>query len=349
MAKRGYTRFTIEEREILFKRIAEGKSQESIAKELSRDPSTISREIRRNGMCRSTYRLSCAEKHAKQESLKRKKKFKLIENQELASFVEKKLKERWSPEQIAGFLKKEHPNSPKKHISHETIYRHIYFVVNKEDRELLANCLRQSRKRRKPRKRVGGKRTKIRNLVPIHNRPSEVEEREKPGHWEGDLIIGKDHKSAIGTLLERTSGYIITIPFGRDYTTKNVVLGFAAALGILPAHMKKSLTYDRGTEMAGHEIFTMITEIPVFFADPYSPWQRGSNENGNGLIRDYLPKGTDFRLIPDEQILEISRHLNIRPRKRLDFFDPSTLMEWFCQNKGKTKSQFYTYAYPSAL
>lgn len=346
MAQKLYTRLSVAEREILFKHLAEGWSQKDIAIELGRNPSTISREITRVGMTKSTYSLNLGEKHASIESKKRKRKFKLVENQELAKFVEDKLKQKWSPEQISGILDSE----PSLRISHETIYRYIYSIGNKEHRDVLVNSLRQSRKRRRPRKRPGSmRRTTIRNLISIHDRPDEVKNREIPGHWEGDLIIGKDQKSAIGTLVERTTRFTIIVSFQGNHASREVCHAFAAALGVLPTHMKKSLTYDRGTEMSGHQRFTEISGIPVFFADPYSPWQRGTNENTNGLVRQYLPKKTDFREVSDDKLLKIQNELNVRPRKGLDYFDPKQIFEWFCKHKETTINDFYVYQYPLAL
>ena len=345
MAKNQYSRLTIDEREILYKGLAEGRYQKDIAKELNCHPSTVSREVRKGGMNRLTYRPNLAEKDAKRESLKRKRKYKLVEDQELAKIIEDKLKLRWSPEQISGVFKVEFPNSPYMHVSHETIYRYIYSIEDKVNREFLVNCLRQSRKRRRPRKKRGGKRTTIRNLISIHKRPEEVENREVPGHWEGDLVIGKDHKSAIGTLVERTTGFTIIVSFQGRHSTKAVCEAFAAALGILPPHMKKSLTYDRGTEMAGHQWFTQITGIPVFFADPYCSWQRGTNENTNGLIRDYLPKKTDFKLITDQKLFEIQNALNHRPRKRLNFCNPNEMFRWFLESPKSNVHDFYATNY----
>lgn len=349
MAQNSYTRFSVNEREILFKRLAEGKGQKDIAIELNRNPSTISREIRRTGMNRLTYRPSLGEKHSCNESQKRKRKYKLIENQDLAKIIEEKLMLKWSPEQISGKLKASFPDKFCLNVSHETIYRYIYSIENKESKEFLISCLRQSRKRRRPKKPQGKKRTTIRKLTSIHERPKEVEKREIPGHWEGDLVIGKDNKSAIGTLVERTTRFTIIVLFQDNHTTREVCLGFAAALGLLPPHMKKSLTYDRGSEMAGHKWFTEITGIPVFFADPYSPWQRGTNENTNGLVRNYLPKKTDFKDINDDEILKIQNALNLRPRKNLDYFDPKHIFEWFCKHKEATINDFYTLEYPLAL
>jgi len=345
MAQNQYNRFSIDEREFLYKSLAEGKKQIDIAKELNRDPSTISREIHRNKMSQSTYRPSLAEKNAKQESAKRTRKYKILEDQELAKIIEEKLALRWSPEQICGVLKKRHPNSPSMHISHETIYRYIYSIEDKDHRHSLVLCLRQSRRRRRPRKKKNGKRTSIRNLVSIHERPKEVESREEPGHWEGDLIIGKDHKSAIGTLVERTTRFTIIVSFQGRHSTKAVCQAFAAALGIFPSHMKKSLTYDRGSEMAGHQWFTEITGVPVFFADPYCSWQRGTNENTNGLIRDYLPKKTDFRVVTDRKLLDIQNALNHRPRKKLEYLNPNEMFQWFLETSGGNIHDFYANIY----
>lgn len=345
MAQKLYSRLSITEREILYKGLAEGKMQKDIAKELNRHPSSISREIRKDGMSRFSYRPSHGEKSAKRESLKRRRKYKLIEDQELAKIIEDKIRLKWSPELICGVFKKQFPNSPYMHVSHETIYRYIYSIEDKEHRESLVNCLRQSRKRRRPRKKGSSKRTTIRNLVSIHDRPTEAENREIPGHWEGDLIIGKEHKSAIGTLVERSTRFTIIVSFQGNLTTMAVCHAFAAALGIFPSHMIKSLTYDRGTEMSGHQWFTEVTGIPVFFADPYSPWQRGTNENTNGLIRDYLPKRTDFREVPDQELMKIQNALNHRPRKSLDFFTPDEMFQWFCRHEGTTVYDFYSTNY----
>lgn len=348
MTQKQYSRFSIEEREILHKRLAEKKKQREIAEELSRSKSVISREIRRAGMTRKTYSPIKAERDAAQQSLKRKKKSKLTEDQPLATFVEEKLKVKWSPEQISGVLKNFPPNSTAC-VSHESIYRYIYSIEDQEHKTALVNCLRRSRKRRRRRKKGSKKRTSIRDLTSIHARPEEVHSREVVGHWEGDLIIGKDHKSAIGTLVERTTRLTIIVSFQGGISTTKVVHGFAAALGVLPPHMKKSLTYDRGTEMSNHKKFTEITGIPVYFADPYCSWQRGTNENTNGLIRAYFPKGTDFRVIDDEALLMAQNELNIRPRKCLNFCTPSEMFDWFTENSGCSPDHFYSICYPQVM
>lgn len=338
-----YTRFSIYEREIIYKRLAEGVSQKSIAEELDRNPSSISREIRRSGMNQSTYRPSIGEEHANDQAVKRKRKYKLFENKELADFVLEKLLERWSPEQISGAFKRHFPNTPELHVSHETIYRYIYAIEDKALRELHISCLRQGRKRRRVKKTKGKKRSSIKDPVSIHDRPEDVLARKIPGNWEGDRIIGRGRKSFIGTIVERTTGFTIIVIFRKgECSTKAICKGFAAALGVLPAHMKKSLTYDRGTEMAAHKWFKEITGIPVFFADPYSSWQRGTNENTNGLIRDYFPKKTDFRDITEEQLLFVQDALNNRPRKRLKFAAPAEAFYWLMENPGATIDDFHS-------
>jgi len=340
MAEKSYSRFNITEREILFKRLAERKQQNEIAIELGRHPSSISREIRRNRMDRQVYSPTKAEQHARTEAEKRRRRYKLITNQPLVTFVEEKLKQRWSPEQISGAVNQLFPDNTRMRISHETIYRYIYAVDDKNHRTELIDCLRQGRKYRRPKNRKHNKGSRIRNIVPISERPIEAKSRQQPGHWEGDLIIGKDHQSAIGTLVERTTRLVFIVSFNRIPNAIDVALGFAAALGTLPAHMKRSLTYDRGTEMASHQKFTEITGIPVFFADPYSPWQRGSNENTNGLIRDYFPKKTDFRDVEDEELFESQLALNCRPRKLLQFHTPMELFQWFLDHPGVSFDDF---------
>jgi IS30 family transposase len=185
--------------------------------------------------------------------------------------------------------------------------------------------------------------------VSIHDRPDTVEDRQEPSHWEGDLVIGKDHKSAIGTLVERTTRFTIIVSFVGTPNAITTAHAFAAALGVLPTHMKKSLTYDRGTEMASHQRFSELTGIPVFFADPYSPWQRGTNENTNGLIRDYLPKGTDFREIDDARLIAIESALNSRPRKTLEYHTPEQLFSWLNHGAEATVEGFLTHSYPVVI
>jgi IS30 family transposase len=345
MAKKKYSRLTINEREIILKGLSEGKTQKEIANDLGRHPSTLSREINKIEMNKSSYSPNNGQQEACKQARKRKRKYKINTEKKLANYIEEKLKIKWSPELISAILKKLFPNQPHMHVSHETIYRYIYSTKNKLRRQELINYLKQSRKRRKPRKRAGSKGSRIRNLTPIHERPDTAEDREEPGHWEGDLVIGKDHKSAIGTLVERTTRFTIIVTFEGTPNSLAVVRGFAAALGVLPAHMKKSLTYDRGMEMAAHQYFTEITGIPVFFADAYSPWQRGTNENTNGLIRDYYPKKTDFRGIDHMKITSVASALNLRPRKVLEYYTPNQFFVWLSTNSWATASDFLVRQY----
>ena len=345
MAQKKYERFTITEREILFKGLAQNKLQKEIAEELNRNPSTISREIRRTGLNRLSYCPSEAKLDVTKQSLKRKRRQKIIQNEFLCTWIEDKLKIKWSPEQISAILKIEFPNELKNNVSHETIYRYIYSIKDSDHKKILIKALRQSRKKRKPKKKGKKKGTTIKDLVSIHNRPPEVETRQELGHWEGDLVIGKDHKSAIGTLVERSTGYLIIVSFTGNHNTYNVTRGFAAALGWLPSHMKRSLTYDRGTEMAGHKWFSKFTGIPVYFADPYCSWQRGTNENTNGLIRDYFPKKTDFSLVTNLELFKTQESLNSRPRKRLEYDTPEELFTWFVHNPNQVINDFYATRY----
>lgn len=322
MAHKKYLRFNLSEREILFKGLIQGRRQIEISRELNRSPSTISREIRRGRNGNNPYQITDAEEFKNVEALKRRKPCKLRTSLGLQKYVENHLEKRWSPDQISVILKEDFPQNLEMRISPESIYKYIYSLEDKDHKNKLISYLRQSRRRRRPKKKIGPKRNNIKNLVSIHKRPLEALDREVIGHWEGDLVVGQGHKSAIGTLVERVSRYTIIIPFKTFPNAINTTLAFAAALGILPSHMKKSLTYDRGTEMSAHQKFTEITEIPVFFADAYSPWQRGTNENTNGLIRDYYPKGTDFREITEECWREVQEALNSRPRKILSYKTP---------------------------
>ena len=333
-----YTNFDDNERELLFKYLVQGKTQTFIAEVLNRDPSTVSREIRRDGMTRKSYSPIKASLYAKRKALKRKKKIKLSSDSALTSHVLESLKKRWSPQLTSQMLKRDDTITDT--VSHETIYQFIYHMKDLKTKKEIVSHLRRRRSKRKTHKRSTKERTTIRDYKSIHMRPAIAKTREEPGHWEGDLIIGKDHKSAIGTLVDRTTRQVIMVSFKHGYTTKDVVLGFAAAFALLPSHLKKSLTYDRGTEMCGHKKFTELTGIDVYFADPYSPWQRGTNENTNGLIRDYFPKKTDFREIDDRFIKQVELELNQRPRKCLDYSSPEEVFSWFLVNPGRDIHDF---------
>lgn len=311
------------EREEISKGIYAFEKLNSIAKKLGRDPSAITREVRkqvkRKNWCYSALR---GQELATENRSKRGRKSKIESNTELKEYVYAKLKEEWSPEEIANRIKKEYVHNKTMRISHETIYQHLYCLPRGELKKELMAGLRLNRKRRLSRAAGHARRPGIQDIISISERPTETIGRTVPGHWEGDLIIGKDRKSAIGTLVERTTRLTLIVPLKKKDAI-SVRTEFAKAFKRIPKKFTKSLTYDRGTEMAQHKLFTKDTGIKVFFADPYCPWQRGTNENTNGLIRQYFPKGTDFRNVSIAEIKEAERRLNSRPRKVLGFFTPS--------------------------
>jgi IS30 family transposase len=309
-----YNRFEIE------KLIALGKNNIQIASALSVAPSTISRE--RNRLKNQPYNAIKALTDSVDKLIdKRYGKRKIDSNPKLKNFVYSRLKLHWSPQQISVALKQFYPFDPTMQISHESIYYHIYIQPKKELEKLLISQLRQKRKYRGNVRRGTDKRTTIKDQIRIDERPEEVATREIPGHWEGDLIIGKNHESAIGTLVERTTRFLIIVYLKKKDAT-SVRKAFEKAFKNIPKHLKLSLTYDNGSEMAQHKLFTKNTKIKVFFAHPYSPWERPTNENTNGLIRDYFPKGTDFGLITKKQLIEVQNQLNDRPRKTLEHESP---------------------------
>lgn len=309
------------EREEISKGIYAFEKLNRIAKKLGRDPSAITREVRkqvkRKNWCYSALR---GQELAKTNRSQRGRKKKIDRNAKLREYIYQKLKEEWSPEEIANRLKKEYGQDMQ--VSHETIYQHLYCLPRGELKKELMAGLRLKRKRRLSRAAIHARRPGIQDIISISERPAEAIGRTVPGHWEGDLIIGKDRKSAIGTLVERTTRLTLIVPLKKK-DALSVRTEFAKAFKQIPKKFIKSLTYDRGTEMAQHKLFTEDTGIKVFFADPYCPWQRGTNENTNGLIRQYFPKGTDFRNVSIAEIKEAERRLNSRPRKVLEFFTPS--------------------------
>lgn len=309
------------EREEISKGIYAFEKLNYIAKKLGRDPGTITREARKQyKRKRWGYSAIKGQAIAKKNLSKRGRKRKIDGNKKLQDYIYEKLHQEWSPEEIASRLKKEYGQDMQ--VSHETIYQHLYCLPRGElKRELMAG-LRLKRKRRLSRAAIHARRPGIQDAISISERPKEAEGRTVPGHWEGDLIIGKDRLSAIGTLVERTTRLTLIVPLKKK-DALSVRVAFSKAFKKIPKKFAKSLTYDRGTEMAQHKLFTENTGIEVFFADPYSPWQRGTNENTNGLIRQYFPKGTDFREVSVAEIKEAERRLNSRPRKALDFYTPS--------------------------
>ena len=318
--KTAYKRLNRDHRIEIEKQIALGKNNKQIASTLSVHPSTISRELKR--VKNEPYDNLKAEVNYVHNLLeKRLGTSKINSNPKLKNFVYSQLELHWSPKQISDALKQFYPFDPTMQISHESIYYHIYIQPKKEVEKLLISQLRQKRKYRGNTRRGTDKRTTIKDPIRIDERPAEVLTREIPGHWEGDLVLGKNRESAIGTLVERTTRFLIIVPLKkRDSTT--VRKAFEKEFRKLPDNLKLSLTYDNGTEMAQHKTFTKNSKVKVYFAHPYSPWERPTNENTNGLIRDYFPKGTDFNLISKKQLKEVQNQLNERPRKTLEYESP---------------------------
>lgn len=326
-----YTRISTKEREEIFRYLQLGKSARYIAAQLGRHPSTISREICRNTFPHQYdpihgYRITSADELARQRAGSRRKyKCKLTLNPRLRAEVLEKVQLRWSPIQISVYLSRTYPQDADMQISHESIYTYVYILGRGALKKELHTYLRQKKKLRNYGKR-SSKRREFEDMLSIEERPKSVENRTVPGHWEGDLIIGKDHKSAVGTIVERTTRFLILVPLkGRDAST--VRKTFARELKRLPQQVRLSMTYDRGSEMSEHKLFTRQTKMQVYFAHPHSPWERGTNENTNMLIRDFYPKDTDFGSLSRYQIKKIQQLLNERPRKALDWETPVEAMD----------------------
>lgn len=325
MMRKKYDRLCFSERIEIEKLLSHKKSYTEIGQALGRNKSTVSREVCKQG--RDSYKAMEGERLAVSSvSNRRGCKTKIGQCGDLEKYVLEKLQLRWSPRQISISLQRKFPENKAMHISHEAIYMYVYLHSKKELKNLLISELRQKRKYRGNVRRGADKRTTIQDPIRIDERPEEVKGRLIPGHWEGDLIMGKDRASAIGTLVERTTRTIILVPLkARDATT--VREAFEKEFKTIPAQMKKTLTYDNGTEMAQHKLFTKNTKIQVYFTHPYSPWERPTNENSNGLVRDYFPAGTDFNLITKARLKEVQNQLNERPRHVLDYRTPKEVFE----------------------
>jgi len=312
-------RLSVEEREEIRAGLERRESFTSIARTMGRSVSTVSREVAANGG-RKGYRAWQAHLDAAQRA-RRPKKPKLALGP-LATQVTEWLEEWWSPEEIARRLRLEFPDDPMMWVSHETIYQSLFVQGRGELRRELHRCLRSGRAQRRPRSRLE-RRGHIPGMVMISERPAEADDRAVPGHWEGDLIIGQNHKSAVGTLVERTTRYVLLLhlPDGREAIKVNEAMKHAIAA--LPAELVRTITWDQGRELSSHADFTVDTGVQVYFCDPHSPWQRGTNENTNGLLRQYMPKGTDLSAHSAEDLARIARSLNNRPRKTLGFMKPS--------------------------
>ena len=320
---KNYKRLSDLEREEISRMLSQKCSFRNIAKALDRNVSTISREISAGNCNKYSYRAVKAQNRAKRNSSKRKVgKHKLKDNQELWAYIRKKLrKKKWSPRQIAEELKKDYPLDMTMRISPEAIYTYIYVLPRGALKKELTACLRRNHKRRYKQSRGVKIERKIEDMLSIEERPKEVEDRIIPGRWEGDLIIGKYNRSALGTLVERTTRTTILIPI-KNREAETVAKAFAKEAKKLPKQMKLSMTYDQGREMAKHKLFTDITGIKVYFAHPRSPWERGTNENTNGLIRQFFPKGTNFNKVSRYEIKKVQDLLNGRPRAALNFQKP---------------------------
>jgi IS30 family transposase len=315
----GPGRLQLAEREEISRALARKESLSVIAGRLSRSVSTISREVARNGG-RQDYRAWAAHERA-WRAARRPKPFKLA-HPALAGQVNALLARWWSPQQIVHRLRATHPDDPMMHVSHESIYQALFVQGRGELRRELARCLRTGRTARRPQGRAG-RGSPIRNMVMISDRPAEAADRAVPGHWEGDLIIGANHDSQVGTLVERSTRYVLLLHLPTDRTAATVEAAIRQAITGLPGHLFKSITWDQGAEMALHARLTAATGIDVYFCDPHSPWQRGSNENTNGLLRQYLPKGTDLSAHTADDLATIAHSLNNRPRQTLGWMTPS--------------------------
>ena len=319
--RRSCRSLTLAERENISRGLAIGHSIRSIAASLGRAPSTVSREIRRNGGGRR-YRASEADQAA-WDRAHRPKPCKLVESRVLALIIARKLQLAWSPEQIAGWLKRQYPEDGNYQVSHETIYRSLFIQARGALKKELLQHLRRMRVMRRSRhhtQKTDGH-GRITNTVSISERPAAVEDRAVPGHWEGDLVCGSNN-SQITTLVERHTRYVMLAKVDSK-ETKTVINALIKQAHQLPRELYKSLTWDRGKEMADHERFTLATDIKVYFCDPHHPWQRGSNENTNGLLRQYFPKGTDLSVHSQAKLNAVARRLNERPRKTLDYETPA--------------------------
>lgn len=302
----------------------QGLSVREIARRLGRSPSTVSRELRRNAHPESgDYRPWAAQRRAACRRA-RPKVGKIGSSPELREAIAAGLRARWSPEQICRRLRHEFPSRPEMHVSHETIYQALYVQGRGELRRELAKCLRTGRAVRRPQRRSDQRQSRFQApMLMISERPAEIEDRAVPGHWEGDLIIGSHHQSAIATLVERHTRYVLLAHLPKGHAAEQVKDALLDTMLTLPAHLRRSLTWDQGSEMGAHHLITMAADMPIYFCDPGSPWQRGSNENTNGLLRQYFPKGSDLNQHTAEDLAAVAAELNGRPRKTLGWETPA--------------------------
>jgi transposase, IS30 family len=310
---------TIDEREQILLGINRSDTFTAIAEQLGRAVSTVSREVKRGGG-RAGYSAWHSHERAREQA-RRLKPFKL-EHGRLVDEVARRLEQLWSPQEIAACLRLDHADDPEMRVSHETIYQSLFVQGRGELRRELARCLRSGRATRKTRGTTDG-RGRIPGMVMLSERPAEADDRAAPGHWEGDLILGEGSRSAVGTLVERSTRMTLLLHLPDGKSAEQVEAAMREAIARLPASMARTITWDQGAEMSKHAEFTMATGIPIYFCDPHSPWQRGSNENTNGLLRQYLPKGSNLSVFSREELDVIQDSLNGRPRKTLGYLTPS--------------------------
>ena len=321
---RKYSRFSPHEREEFSRGLASRQSLRMIARILGRAPSTLSREWRRPGSGCGAYRAWLAEKDAYTLSRRPRKKKKLDTHPHLRAYVFSKLRQEWSPHQIAKRIRQDYPTDITMRICQETIYKYLYVLPRGKLKEELLKSLRQKPRYRRRLKNIQESAHLLRfpEMLSIKERPVEVADRSVPGHWEGDLVVGSGHRSALGTLVERKTRLVLLVPL-KHKDMFSVRKAFARAIRRVPSQMAKTLTYDQGSEMADHKRFALETNMTVYFAHPHSPWERGTCENTNGLLRQYFPKSTDFSQVSLKQIRKAERRLNTRPRAVLNWRTPS--------------------------
>jgi IS30 family transposase len=339
-------RLSIFEREQILAGINAGKSMRQIAAGLGRAPSTVLRELRKN-MHHQQYRRRSGRGFPAQppwnysphqaqlradNKASRPKTAKLVSNPRLRAEVQDRLQHKHSPEQIAHGLVHDFPDDPEMRVSHETIYQSLYVQGRGALKRELASHLRTGRALRKPRRRPGQRLPRIKDMVSITDRPAEVQDRAVPGHWEGDLVMGTEHKSAIGTLVERMTGYLMLLHLPDDHGALAVQEAMIAKMSQLPQMLRQTLTWDQGMEMANHAQIAAATDLDIYFCDPHAPWQRGTNENTNGLLRQYFPKGTDLSFWGPGYLDYVAAELNNRPRKRLGWRTPAEALDELLSN-----------------
>jgi IS30 family transposase len=321
--RRSKSRLSLEEREEISRGLKAKLSFREIARRLGRNATTVSREVNAQGP-RERYRAWRGDERA-EKLMARPKERKLAAETPLSKEVEECLRKKWSPQQIAKHLRREYAEQPMMHVSHETIYQALYIQGRGALRTELKAYLRQARPRRRNAARAE-LRGKIRDMVNISKRPAEADDRAVPGHWEGDLIMGAHNRSAIGTLVERATRYVMLLHLPDGKTADCVREALTKKIQALPKELRRSLTWDQGSELSGHAQFRIDTGVEVFFCDPASPWQRGSNENTNGLLRQYFPKGTDLSQHSEAELDRVARELNERPRETLGWMSPAAKM-----------------------